>query len=381
MKAKTIKGRNPNEITSRLNEAMADGFTPTLVIVFLSIKQDRNAITQILDEKEILIFGATSSGEFIDREIEEESIVMMLLDINKKYFRVCLAETGDGATREAGKRIGLAGVQTFKKAAFIVASGGVSADGEMVVRGIEDGAGEGVTIFGGLAGDDLNMTGTYVFTNHKATDNGVVAILIDEEKVSIKGIATSGWKPVGTVRTVTKSEGNVVYTIDNEPALDIVIKYLGISPSEFNKVNDAIINFGVYFPIQILRENAPPVMRTAMLANLEDRSFICAGSVAQGSKIRFSLPPDFDVIDEVVSDCIEVKKELPDADAMVFFSCKARHLTLGPMIGEEIDAVKKMWDKPMVGFFCYGEMGKARTGKHEFHNSTCCLVLLKDQAN
>lgn len=381
MKAKSIKGCNPNEITSRLNEALADGFTPTLAIVFLSVKQDRDAITQMLDEKEILIFGATSSGEFIDGEIEKESIVMMLLDINKKYFNICLAQTGDGATREAGKRIGLAGVQTFKKAAFIVASGGVSADGEMVVRGIEDGAGEGVTIFGGLAGDDLNMTGTYVFTNHKATDNGVVAILIDEEKVSIKGIATSGWKPVGTVRTVTKSEGNVVYTIDNEPALDIVIKYLGISPSEFNKLNDAIINFGVYFPIQILRENAPPVMRTAMLANLEDRSFICAGSVPQGSKIRFSLPPDFDVIDEVVSDCNAVKKELPDADAMVFFSCKARHLTLGPMIGEEIDAVKKMWDKPMVGFFCYGEMGKARTGKYEFHNSTCCLVLLKEQAN
>lgn len=381
MKAKSIKGYNPDEIANSLNEAMADGFIPTLAIVFLSVKQDRDAIIQMLNEKSILIFGATSSGEFIDGEIEEQSIVMMLLQVNKEHFSVCLAETGDGTTREAGNRIGLAGVQTFRKPAFIVASGGVRADGEMVVRGIEDGAGEGVTIFGGLAGDDLNMTGTYVFTNHKATDNGVVAILIDEEKVSIKGIATSGWKPVGTVRTVTKSEGNIVYTIDNEPALDMVIKYLGISPSDFNKLNDAIINFGSYFPIQILRENAPPVMRTAMLANLEDRSFICAGSVPQGSKIKFSLPPDYDVIDEVLSDCNEVKKELPDADAMVFFSCKARHLTLGPMIGEEIDAVKKIWDKPMVGFFCYGEMGKARTGKHEFHNSTCCLVLLKEHAN
>lgn len=381
MKAKTIKGRNPEDIGTFLTKCTSDGFAPTLAIVFLSIKQDINAVTQIFNHQEILVFGATSSGEFVDGEIEKESIVVMLLDINREYFKVCLAETGDSTTRDAGQRIGLIGRETFAKPAFIVASGGVAADGEMVVRGIEDTAGEGVTIFGGLAGDDLNMTGTFVFTNHKVTNNGVVAVIIDEDKVSVKGIATSGWKPVGTVRTVTKSDGNIVYTIDDQPALDIVMKYLGLSEAEFNKLNDAIINFGVYFPIQIQRENAPPVMRTAMLANLKNRSFICAGSVPEGSKIRFSLPPEFDVIDEVITDCNEIKKELPDADAMVFFSCKARHLTLGPMIGEEIDAVKKVWDKPMVGFFCYGEIGKAREGKHEFHNSTCCLVLLKDQGN
>ena len=382
MKAKTIKGHNTDEIATRLKECVGEGFTPTLAIVFMSVKQDRNVVTKLLDSHGISIFGATSAGEFIDGEIEEESIVMMLLDLKREYFKICFAETGEGTTREVGKRIGMLGRQTFEKPAFIVASGGVSADGEMVVRGIEDAAGESLTIFGGLAGDDLNMTATYVFTNNKVTDNGVVAIVIDEEKVSIKGIATSGWKPVGTVRTVTKSEGNIVYTIDDKPALDIVIKYLGISPSEFNKLNDTIINFGVYFPIQIQRENALPVMRTAMLANLQDRSFICAGSVPQGSKIKFSLPPDFDVIDQVLADCHEVKnKELPYADAMVLFSCKARHLTLGPMIGQEIEAVRNVWDKPLVGFFCYGEIGKAKVGKHEFHNSTCCLVLLKEQAN
>ncbi len=378
MKAKSIKGSNSGEISIRMQEAMADGFTPTLAIVFISVKQDRGAIIKLLSQQGISIFGATSSGEFIDGEIESGSIVLMLLDLNPEYFKIALAETGEGTTRDAGKNIGATGKETFAKPAFLVASGGVSADGEMVVRGIEDAVGDGVTIFGGLAGDDLNMTGTYVFTNNKATDNGIIALIIDEDKVSVKGVATSGWKPVGTVRTVTKSEGNIVYTIDNEPALDMVIKYLGIAASEFNKLNDAIINFGVYFPIQVQRENAPPVMRTAMLANLEDRSFICAGSVPQGSKIKFSLPPEFDVIDQVVSECNEVKNEIPQPDAMVLFSCKARHLTLGPIISEEIDAVKNVWNKPMVGLFCYGEIGKARNSKHEFHNSTCCLVVLKE---
>ena len=43
MKAKSIKGRTTEEIKTALNESMADGFKPTLAIVFLSIKQDHQS--------------------------------------------------------------------------------------------------------------------------------------------------------------------------------------------------------------------------------------------------------------------------------------------------------------------------------------------------
>lgn len=381
MKAESIKGKNNEEVRSRLEEILRDGFSPTLAIVFMSVKQDRAALCELLSSHNIAVFGGTSAGEFIDGEIEEESIVMVLMDMPKDHFRVVFEETGNGTTRDAARRIGAAGKTFYDNPAFMVISGGVSADGEMVVRGIEDETGREVTIFGGQAGDDLNMTSTFAFTNNRESNNGLVALVINEDKIKIRGIATSGWKPVGTVRTVTKSDGNVVYTIDDNPALDLVFKYLGLSEADFANVNDALVNFGVYFPIQIQRENAPPVMRTAMLANLNDRSFICAGSVPEGSKIRFSLPPDFNIIDEVVNDCTQLKNDhIPEADAMVFFSCKARHLTMGPMISEEISAVKNVWNKPMAGYFCYGEIGKTRDGKHEFHNSTCCLVLLKEES-
>ncbi len=42
--------------------------------------------------------------------------------------------------------------------------------------------------------------------------------LLSEDKIAVKGIATCGWQAIGT--TVTKSEGNIVYTIDDKPALD-----------------------------------------------------------------------------------------------------------------------------------------------------------------
>ena len=38
MKATSIKGRTTEEIKTALNESMADGFKPTLAMVFLSIR-------------------------------------------------------------------------------------------------------------------------------------------------------------------------------------------------------------------------------------------------------------------------------------------------------------------------------------------------------
>lgn len=38
-----------------------------------------------------------------------------------------------------------------------------------------------------------------------------------------------------------------------------------------------------------------------------------------------------------------------------------------------------VWDAPFIGFFSYGEFGKSKKGKHEFHNNTCCVVALKER--
>ncbi|SDC87509.1 Uncharacterized conserved protein, contains FIST_N domain [Algoriphagus faecimaris] len=379
MKAKTIKGNSTTEIKKAFENALEDGFTPTLAIVFLSIKQDRIAISQMLEAKGISIFGATTAGEFIDGEIGEESVVIMLLDIKKEHFKCIHFETGDQQTLDISKQIGQIGLDTFKNPAFIIASGGISTDGEMIIKGIESAVGPKVTIFGGMAGDDFTMTGTYVFTNGHYEITGLVALILDEDKVQIAGLATSGWQPVGTVRTVTKSEGNTVYTIDDEPALDVVIKYMGINKN-IDEWKEVIVNVGSEFPMQIQREGSEPVIRAPLFANKTDRSLVCAGSVPQGSKIRFSLAPDFNVIDKVIEECESVKEnELPNADALIMFSCKARHLSLGPMVSDEIDSVKNVWGAPMAGFFSYGEMGKSTKGKHEFHNNTCSLVAISEK--
>jgi len=394
MKAKSLKGKSTEEIKAALTEIFADarlpdgqGFNPTLAIVFISIKQDREAICNLLDEKGIQIFGATTAGEFIDGEIEAGSIVILLLDMAPAYFKIEFLETSVEATFETAIKLGIAGKQSFNNPSLIIATGGIFIDGEKIIEGIMQGFGQPassskreVTVFGGMAGDDLLGEKPIVFTNGKNKDNAIIALIFDEDKIDVSGIASCGWKAIGTSKTVTKSEGNIVYTIDNKPALDMLMKYLGVDVKLDEDKEIVTFQSSWYYPLQLERDNLDPVIRTARFANTKDRSLICTGNVPQGSKIKFSLPPDFDAIEKVVEDCRDFKTESQtEADALIMFSCVSRHLSFGALIKEEIDQVQKVWNAPMAGFFTYGEYGKSKIGKNEFHNNACCLVALKEK--
>src|SRR6187549_1055799 len=122
MQAKSIKGKSTEEINAALRESMADGYKPTLAIVFISVKQDREAISRLLDEKGIQVFGATTAGEFIDGEIETGSIVMILLDMNPAYFKIEFLEISQETAFEDAYNLGTTGKETFTNPAFIIAN-------------------------------------------------------------------------------------------------------------------------------------------------------------------------------------------------------------------------------------------------------------------
>jgi len=379
MKAKSIKGKSTEEIKTALADGMADGFKPTLSICFISKSQDRKAISELLDEAGIAVFGCTTNGEFIDEEPEKNSAAILLLDMNKDYFQIYFEEYPEGNYREVSGAIAQKAKAKFATPAFLIGTSHSAADGEEVLRGIEEVAGKQVNAYGGAAGDDYNFTETFVFTNGKDSANGMVCIALDETKVEIKGIATCGWKAVGTDKIVTKSEGNHVYTVDNIPVLDITAKYGGIENVTSENQN-LMVEIAANFPLQLQREKGDPIMRPGLVIDWSDRSFYTSGSLPQGSKVRFSLPPDFDVMEKVVKGVENLKHtEMPEADALVVFSCAGRILSLGPLMSKELEGVKNVWNVPMAGMFSNAELGRATGGDLEMHNLTTCCVALKEK--
>ncbi len=296
MKAKSIKGKSTTEINNALQQCMADGFTPTLAIVFLSIKQDHKAICKLMDDAGIAVFGCTTNGEFIDEVTEKGSVAILLLDINKNYFQIYFEEYPEKNYREITNSIAQKAKEVFAVPAFFIAGSNMETDAEELLFGFEDIVGKDVNVYGSMAGDDFTFAEQFVFTNQHTSSRGLGCIAFDEDKIMIKGVATCGWKAVGTERTVTKSSGNHVFTVDDIPVLDITTKYGGlenVSPDN----EGLLLEIAANFPLQLQREKGDPVMRPGLVIDWKDHSFYCSGSVPEGSKVRFSLPPDFVVME------------------------------------------------------------------------------------
>lgn len=379
MKAKSIKGNSTEEISIELQQSMADGYTPTLAIVFLSIKQDYKAICKLMDDAGIAVFGCTTNGEFIDEVTEKGSVAILLLDINKNYFQIYFEEYPEKNYREITNSIAQKAKEVFTVPAFFIAGSNMETDAEELLFGFEDVVGKDVNVYGSMAGDDFTFAEQFVFTNNHASSRGMVCIAFDEDKIMIKGVATCGWKAVGTERTVTKSSGNHVFTVDDIPVLDITTKYGGlenVSPDN----EGLLLEIAANFPLQLQREKGDPVMRPGLVIDWKDHSFYCSGSVPEGSKVRFSLPPDFDVMEKVIKGVENLKAiQMPEADALVVFSCAGRILSLGPLMTQEIEGIRNVWNVPMLGMFSNAELARATGGNLEMHNLTTCCVALKEK--
>ena len=378
MQARSIKGKSTEEIKNALQQSMADGFKPTLALVFLSAMNEIEAACSLLDKEGIAIFGASTFAEFTEKDAENSGIAVLLFDINPDYFQIIFKENGEGSGYEIGCHIGEAGTKTFANPAFIISSANYKIHGDLIIKGMVEKAGADVTIVGGKAGELINMEGK-VFTNSQSSDNAVISLVLDQDKITLKGIAVSGWKPAGTEKKITDCVGPWIYTIDDQPAFDIVKKFLGTDILE-DKNKEGIVKLNIIYPLQLYREGGSPYMLPVLFANTENNSVMLAEAVPQGSLFRFSMPPDFDVIDMVIKSSTEVKeKEMPDADALVIFSCIGRLGSLGPMASAEVEGLAGIWNSPMIGYYSLGEFGRVANGKPEFHGTTVSWVALKEK--
>ncbi len=378
MQAKSIKGISPEEIKTALEQSMADGYKPTLAFVFLTELENIDAVSAMMDAEGISVFGASTSEKFTEQGIEPEGIVALLLDISTANFKIVLKDFKSASVYEASCQVAESGKNSFDHPAFIISAADFKTPGQEIIKGLLDKAGDNVKVIGVMAGEPVNFTAT-VFTNHIKTTNGLISLILNEDKIDVKGIAVSGWKPVGTEKKITKSEGSWIYTIDNEPAMDVIKKFLG-KDIETSEKSEGLVPLNTTYPLQIQRESGKPMMMPTLLWNTQDQSVMVGGLVKQGALFRFSLPPDLEVIDTVIESAREIKeKELPDADAMIVFSCVGRLSSLGPMLPSELDGLAATWNKPMAGFFSLGEFGKLDDSRPEFHGTTVSWVALREK--
>lgn len=384
MISKSIFTTRLSSFEEKLLSLLKSGFKPTLAIVFCSPRQNFEEISNIFNNYDIDLLGCTTAGEITDGNLSEGGISCLLLDVSKDVYRIYFErnEMTDSpyesqSVFETAHRIRLLADETFSNPAMIVCSSGIFNDGEKVVAGLKYGADHEIPIFGGLAGDDSLVQNTYVFTRNGISNNGIVTIVFNNDKIELKGLATSGWEALGDFNIVTKAKDNVIYSINDEPALDFFNRFFGDIDSSDDTEKGALIS--PQYPFQVVKDNNCEVLRMPIKGDEKDKSLRLVGSIKEGDKFRFSISPSMDVINNTISEFHTLKNDVPQADALILFSCIGRYSAFGPFLEDEVKGIYDQWKKPMVGFLTYGEIGNLKNGICEFHNETCSLVVIKEK--
>lgn len=376
MKTKLIQSNQEQDLREEILAFKAENNRSTLGFVFSHPHEGLSNLPALFNELDVDIIGSSSAGEIANRDFSDGSITVLLCDLPENSYQILCDEYGEMGEGKMAELISAKAKGLYNQPSVILFSGGIQRDGVSLVKGIQKNLGTDVPIFGGLAGDGGRFQTTYSLSRHKAYDDGLVALIMDNEKVKVAGLAVSGWKGIGKRQKISKATGNKLYQIDNEPALDVFIKHFGLE--NFHENDKELFAIPGQYPLELVGEGFQK-LRSILGYDKEERSLLLAGGVEEGQEFKFCLSPPFEVIDSSVNQFKDFKNNHQDVDAALLVSCMARRMVFGPLIQKEIEGIYNQWEVPMAGYFAYGEIGKisASTGC-DFHNCTSSLFTLTE---
>lgn len=250
-------------------------------------------------------------------------------------------------------------------------------DCEELIEGLEV-AYPGRPMLGGLASFGPTERRTFVFLNGEMYDAGGVGLSIGGP-YTIQPLVSQGCEPIGEPWTITAVRDNIIQTISNRPAYDLLVETLEHLPEEMQL--RAQNNLMVGLAADEYRESfgRGSYLIRPLLGVDPDTGAIAIGAYPRlGQTIQFQMrdanAADLDLRELLERTCADLGEQKPVA--AVLCSCNGRGIG---MFGEpHHDArivASCLGTLPLVGLFCNGEIGPI--GSHTFlHGFTASLALL-----
>jgi hypothetical protein len=353
-----------------------------LVLVFSSVSllsnpQYYDSIRLDYPNAEILL--NSTAGEIIDTEVNDDTISLTAIQFeNTKIKSVSGTISEESSSYETGKKLA-AGLDSQGLVYVFVVSDGLKINGSDLVSGLRDCLPEHVIITGGLAGDGARFKKSLVGLNEAPLEGRIAAIGFYGDNIKISYGCFGGWDSFGPERLITRSEANVLFELDEQPALDVYKKYLG----EYAK---DLPGSGLLFPLSINMEGEKnSLVRTILSVNEEDKSLTFAGNMPSGAYARL-MKANFERLIDGASNAASLSMTSLDhpPQLAILISCVGRKLVLGQRIEEEIEAIRNVYndDTALAGFYSYGEISPSgEIIKCQLHNQTMTITSLTEIVN
>jgi len=349
----------------------------TLVIIFGSanitcIKEPLKDITGFFSKATIV--GASTAGEIIKDELYDDSLVAVVMHFSDTRICAMYEPLKEESAYDIGQKVSKKLLDDELKAMFVL-SDGLKINGSQLTEGIFSVVGHDVVVTGGLAGDGDRFEHTWTLVNGEPTEGYVSAVGFYGDAITVKHGSKGGWDSLGVERLVTKSTDNVLYELDNQPALEIYKKYLGDKA-------EGLPATGLLFPLE-LRDTLNATerkVRTILGVNEENHSITFAGDIPEGAYVTL-MKANYDrLIDGATSAADDILLEEYNGEEVLSLaiSCVGRRLVLKQRTEEELEATLDVLptNVQQIGFYSYGEISPLSSGQCDLHNQTMTLTVM-----
>jgi hypothetical protein len=349
-----------------------------LLVVFCSDTYDLEELLAGIRQSApgVPLIGCSTAGEIATAGPGDAGVVVSAL--GGDFSVATTAATGaSGRLRDAGAEAAgcLAQVSHKEHRVLMMLTDGLAGDQQQIVRGAYSVVGAGVGLVGGCAGDDLKMKATFQLHGDEVLSDAVVAAALASDAPIGIGFR-HGWRRVGEPMLITKSANNRVYTIENEPALDVYLARLD-APEDARSDASAFTQFAQTHPLGLSTRTGEERVRFIGEADFADRSLGCIAEVPQGALAWFMEGDEQSVLEATDAACGDALASLDGRSALgvVAFDCIARRGILGDDgIQNEIGRIaEKVGGAPVSGFYTYGEIARTH-GVSGFHNQTLVVM-------
>ena len=381
MKVGQVVLRQPDLMTDQLRTLQV--LNPQLLLVFASIDMLHAVAAPLAAAFPAAIrVGCSTAGEISAVGVSDHSCVVTALHFAKSNVVESSTRLADMAdSQAAGRRLSEQLPKSGLKAVLIFGQG-VAVNGSALIQGMADVLGASIPITGGLAGDAAAFKETWVLDHSGVHNDRLVCVGFYGESLSYSHGSAGGWSPFGPARRVTRSENNVLFELDGEPALDVYRRYLG----DYAKDLPAA---GLLFPFAMLGNDHSEagLIRTILAIDEASGSLTLAGDIDPDGYLRL-MHANTDALVEGAEVAAQVVTLTPstwlDGDAQslaVLVSCVGRKLVMGGRVDEEIEAVADVFGPTalLTGFYSNGEISPL-TGTHDckLHNQTMTITRIAE---
>lgn len=325
------------------------------------------------------IVGCSSSGEIHGTRVSDDTLSVAVTRFEKGRIKTATVELSDlDESFDAGERLAreLAGDDM---ANFFVLSNGTHVNGTKLVEGINGVLDDDTIVTGGLAGDGDRFEKTWVLDGTQANPHLIAGVAFYGDEFCVSHGSQGGWDRFGPVRSVTRSEGSVLYELDGKPALELYKRYLGDQA-------EGLPATGLLFPLELHSDgDEERLVRTILAVDEDEQSMTFAGDIPQGEKVQL-MKANFNRLVEGASDaaghCAEMAQHDGGQALAIGISCVGRRLILKQRTEDELEAVVDTLPEgaELVGFYSYGELSPYVSGADcALHNQTMTLTVISER--